>query len=96
MLRIMGRWRGHHQILLGDFNARPDAAELAPLWSTLTDAWAVANPGVDGFTYPAALPNRRIDYVTATPGVSVRAVEVPPRLASDHLPVVAELTLPRH
>ncbi|KAF4408766.1 endonuclease/exonuclease/phosphatase family protein [Streptomyces lycii] len=79
------------QVLTGDFNAEPGAAELAPLWDALTDA----APAGDGFTYPAGTPAKRIDYVTVSDGIRVRRAEVPQTLASDHRPVVADLLLRR-
>ncbi|MFC7810416.1 endonuclease/exonuclease/phosphatase family protein [Streptomyces olivaceus] len=93
--RIMARERAARprarQVLLGDFNAGPSAPELGPLWRELRDAAAGA-PG----TYPAADPVKRIDYVTVGRGVRVRGVSVPEEaVASDHRPVVAELTLAR-
>ncbi|MBZ6089790.1 endonuclease/exonuclease/phosphatase family protein [Streptomyces olivaceus] len=93
--RIMAQERaarpGARQVLLGDFNAEPSAPELGPLWRELRDAAAGA-PG----TYPAADPVKRIDYVAVGRGVRVRGVSVPEEaVASDHRPVVAELTLVR-
>lgn len=93
--RIMARERaelpGAHQFLLGDFNAEPSAPELAPLWNDLRDAGAGA-PG----TYPAEAPVKRIDYVTVSKDVRVRDTTVPPEpTASDHRPVVTDVTLPR-
>ncbi|MGH3663647.1 MAG: endonuclease/exonuclease/phosphatase family protein, partial [Micromonosporaceae bacterium] len=85
---------GRQQILLGDFNAPPHAPELAPLWERLVDTWSVSG-GVPGLTYPAANPVKRIDYVAVSKRVKVRGVQVPGTLASDHLPVVADLTLTR-
>jgi endonuclease/exonuclease/phosphatase family metal-dependent hydrolase len=93
MLAIMNERPGA-TILAGDFNAAPDAAELAPLWSELNDV--MTRPGgPDLPTYPADVPLQRIDYVTATPGIGVRGVWVPETVASDHRPVVADLALPR-
>ncbi|MFF1731613.1 endonuclease/exonuclease/phosphatase family protein [Streptomyces sp. NPDC058247] len=77
------------QILLGDFNAEPDAPELAPLWKELTPA----DPGA--YTFPAADPVKRIDYVAVGEGVRVRDAAVAETLASDHRPVVADLALTR-
>jgi endonuclease/exonuclease/phosphatase family metal-dependent hydrolase len=94
MLGIMAEDRGRRQILLGDLNARPDAVELAPLWAHLADAWLVGGSGPE-MTYPASAPDRRIDYVTVSARIAVRAARVPPTLASDHLPVVADLTVTR-
>jgi endonuclease/exonuclease/phosphatase family metal-dependent hydrolase len=49
----------------------------------------------DGPTYPADVPARRIDYVTVSRDVAVRHATVPKTLASDHRPVLADLTLRR-
>ncbi len=84
MLSIMS---GRH-VLLGDFNAPPDAPELAPLWEKLT-------PAPTDATYPADVPATRIDYVAVSPGIRVRSSSVPDTLASDHRPVLAELSV-RH
>lgn len=95
MLRIMSEDQGQRQILLGDLNARPNAPELAPLWGYVADAWALAGESGTGYTYPTSAPDRRIDYVTVTPRITVQAVRVPYTLASDHLPVVADLIVTR-
>lgn len=76
--------------LVGDFNARPTARELAPLFERYRDAWTVAGEG-DGFTFPASGPTARIDYVLISPELTVRTVSVPALQGSDHLPLVAEL-----
>jgi endonuclease/exonuclease/phosphatase family metal-dependent hydrolase len=85
MLRIMAPGP---TLLLGDFNAEPDAPELAPLWDKLT-------PATVGLTYPADVPAKRIDYVTVSTGVRVRWATVPETLASDHRPVLAEVSVSR-
>jgi endonuclease/exonuclease/phosphatase family metal-dependent hydrolase len=93
------------RILVGDLNARPTATELEPLQSRLTDAWTRAGVpaagSADGATSPAGLtgaPANRIDYVLASASIAIRGARVPldakTRLASDHYPVVADLTLP--
>ncbi|WP_436737705.1 endonuclease/exonuclease/phosphatase family protein [Streptomyces sp. BBFR102] len=93
MLRVMGRpcpGRCPAPLLLGDFNARPDAPELAPLWDTLRDA----DPGAA--TFPASAPSSRIDYVAVGAGAEIRSARTAPTgIASDHLPVVADLRLTR-
>jgi endonuclease/exonuclease/phosphatase family metal-dependent hydrolase len=91
MLAVTRRDR-EPKILVGDFNATAAAPELAPLWTDFTDAWGGA-PG--GESYPAAAPDRRIDFITGSPGVGFRGVEVVDTLASDHRPVVADLTVQR-
>jgi endonuclease/exonuclease/phosphatase family metal-dependent hydrolase len=93
-VRIM-RHAGGQQILLGDFNAEWDAPELTGLHSYgLTDAWAATGrPGGD--TYPADVPVQRIDHITVTPQIGIDDVAVPDTQASDHRPVVADLTVRR-
>ena len=56
----------------------------------MADAWEAGGEG-DGFTYPAAAPQRRIDYVFVTRGIAVDRAWVPATDVSDHRPVVAEL-----
>lgn len=80
-------------ILVGDLNASPDAPELAPLWDEFGDSWD-ARGGGPGYTYPADDPTKRIDYVLSSPVVDTDSVSVVDTLASDHRPVVAELSLP--
>jgi endonuclease/exonuclease/phosphatase family metal-dependent hydrolase len=92
-LRIMGEDpRGSAQLLLGDFNAKPDAPELAPLWTVVHDAWTGADPGL---TYPAEAPAQRIDYVTGSARVTATGAQVLDTLASDHRPVLADLVVSR-
>ncbi|MEV8565646.1 endonuclease/exonuclease/phosphatase family protein [Streptomyces sp. NPDC051322] len=86
--RIMAEDSGR-KILLGDFNAEPDAPELAPLWRELRDV----EPGAP--TFPALNPVKRIDYVAVSAGVTVRDSRVPDTLASDHRPIVADVSLRR-
>jgi endonuclease/exonuclease/phosphatase family metal-dependent hydrolase len=77
-------------ILMGDLNAPPHAAELAPLLRRLRDAWP-GGPDT-GFTYPAAAPLRRIDYILTSTDLRARNVRVLPTDASDHRPVVADVS----
>jgi endonuclease/exonuclease/phosphatase family metal-dependent hydrolase len=92
-------------VLVGDFNARPTAAEMAPIYARFLDAWLEApaptaeNP--NGNTSPsnlAGLPTSRIDYGFVSPDVTVELTYVPidpdTRLAADHYPVVADIALP--
>ncbi len=90
-------------VLVGDFNARPDAPELEPLRGRFTDAWDLAHDRDDqagrrfwqrgeGLTHPAHAPHRRIDQVWVTSGVAVAAAQVlAADGASDHLPVMVDL-----
>nr|MDQ4008285.1 endonuclease/exonuclease/phosphatase family protein [Actinomycetota bacterium] len=95
MLRILAAAGPEaQQVLVGDFNAPPHAAELAPLWERLVDVWPRVGAG-PGLTYPAAAPTKRIDYITVSPGVLPTAARAPRSDASDHLPVVADLVVRR-
>jgi endonuclease/exonuclease/phosphatase family metal-dependent hydrolase len=90
-------------VLVGDFNARPDAPELDPLRGRFADAWDLAHDRDDqagwrfwqreeGHTHPARCPHRRIDQVWVSSGVAVGAAQVlDGEGASDHLPVMVDL-----
>ena len=92
---------GATQVLLGDLNAEASAPELAPLWTRLRDAWAVApvRDGEPGLSYPAIGPTKRIDVVSASADVEVldASTQHDPTLvpASDHRAVVATVRLPQ-
>jgi endonuclease/exonuclease/phosphatase family metal-dependent hydrolase len=80
-------------ILVGDFNAAPDAKSIAPLREVLADTWPAVNND-PGFTIPVKKPTRRIDYIWITPGaITPVSMAVPYSEASDHLPIVAVLRL---
>ena len=80
-------------ILVGDFNAAPEAKSVASLREFLTDSWTTVNME-PGFTIPVKKPNKRIDYIWITP-VSITPLSraVPYSDASDRLPIIAELRL---
>jgi len=86
-------------ILMGDFNAEPGDEELAPL-GALRDAWSVNGDRDAGRTipgHPMLVAEKRIDLVYVNEYVQVRSAKVmtgdDSSLASDHLPVVVELSL---
>ena len=83
-------------ILMGDLNAEPDAPELEPLFSALTDAWPAVGTGPE-LTYPAEGPVKRIDYVFTGAGARPRqcAVVTTNPVASDHLPMACQVTVSR-
>ncbi len=90
-------------VLVGDFNAGPDAPELAPLYGRFADSWDLAGDRGDragwrfwqrdeGHTHPARSPHRRIDQVWVSSGVAVAGAYVlDAEGASDHLPLVVDL-----
>jgi endonuclease/exonuclease/phosphatase family metal-dependent hydrolase len=88
---------GTPAVIGGDLNERPDGRAVGYLSERFRDAWLLGGD-VDGETFPADEPTARIDYLFVSEGIVVERVIVPPgpdaREASDHRPVVAELTLP--
>jgi endonuclease/exonuclease/phosphatase family metal-dependent hydrolase len=87
---------GHEKmpvIFCGDFNDLPGSRTHEAMKKLLADSWEVAGEG-DGFTFRADNPVRRIDYIFVTrDSIEPLKIWVPSSLASDHLPVVAELRL---
>ena len=80
----------------GDLNATPDHGVPTRIGERLVDVWAAAGEGV-GFTFPASAPASRIDYLFVAPDEQISAVGLGgtgAELASDHLPIVADLLLP--
>ncbi len=85
---------GSPLVLAGDFNSRPDEPWLQAVADRLVDAHAVAGDG-PGYTFPSGAPSARIDHVFVSEPFSVTAAGPVVSDASDHLPVVADLVLPR-
>ena len=83
---------GRPLVLVGDFNATPEAPEIATLNGFLNDAWTVSGEG-PGYTFESENPAKRIDYVYTSDGLrSTRSrVITTRRVASDHLPVEVRL-----
>lgn len=80
-------------ILVGDLNAEPEVAEVQMLTEgPFEDAFA----GSDGdYTFPAEDPIKRIDYLLATEAESISEAEVMSSEGSDHLPLIATVTMTR-
>lgn len=86
----------HAVVLLGDLNATPDTPEVRAITGGLVDTWH-GSVGWLGYTSPNPLPYRRIDYVMRSADGCARAgvvTSLRARIASDHLPVVADLAPP--
>ena len=102
---ISGRLRGlaGPYLVAGDLNEPPSGPAWAAFGELLRDA-AGAVPEAGAPTYPSTAPNRRIDAVLVSPGLRVERLAVAGRAehlsaadlraASDHLPLIADLTLP--
>ncbi|MDF2714060.1 MAG: hypothetical protein K0R28_985 [Paenibacillus sp.] len=92
MLEVMSE-NEYEKIVLGDFNAKTSNPELAPLFSTFYDTWAHSR-SEPGFTFPARKPNRKIDHILVSRGIRTKSADIVETLASDHRPIVAEVTVP--
>lgn len=77
-------------VLLGDLNAEPDAPEIR----LLLDAGLRLAAPPDVLTFPCDRPTVRIDYVLVTAPLEIESGITVATLASDHLPLVADLILP--
>jgi len=77
-------------IVAGDLNSTPDSPQMQLFAAAgFTDLGAVANAN----TFPPDRPYKRIDYLWGA-GVTALTVRTIDTLASDHLPVVADVTVP--
>jgi endonuclease/exonuclease/phosphatase family metal-dependent hydrolase len=98
---LTGRdWLGHPRcvgprVLCGDLNAWPRSPAYRRLGEALCDAQAGRGRALS--TFPSRWPLLRLDHVFHSPELRVREVRVPrtplTRRASDHLPLLVELTL---
>lgn len=83
-------------VIGGDLNDTPDGKSARWIGERLWDAWLLGGD-VAGETFPAGDPTARIDYLFVSEGIRVERVMVAGgddvRRASDHRPVIAELTL---
>ena len=87
-------------VLAGDFNMTPDTETANALRAAgWTDLWSALRPRDPGFTFDAAHPDRRIDYMWVRPdavrrGRSIALVGADaPAPLSDHLGLAASLSL---
>ncbi|HEY31760.1 MAG TPA: endonuclease [Dehalococcoidia bacterium] len=90
---ILDFWDGANTtVILGDLNADPDSAEMTMFREAgLVDAAASVSSS-PASTYDSVSRYRRIDYIWVSPDLTVEAVFVPATTASDHLPVIADIS----
>ena len=103
VMALLGNdWLAHEQcrepvILCGDFNALPSSPACRRLAGRLKDVQAEARHHRPKGTFSGRFPTVRIDHVFISPGLGVSGIEVHgselARVASDHLPLVAEVHL---
>ncbi|MCI0772641.1 MAG: endonuclease/exonuclease/phosphatase family protein [Chloroflexi bacterium] len=87
-------WGGRpNTVLLGDLNAEPDAPEIALLEEAgLIDSWPESGSGPE-LTWNSADLQKRIDYIWHSRDLRGSQAETIQTLASDHLPVVAQIAV---
>lgn len=76
-------------IFMGDLNMVPENPLLDPIKSRMKDTAALFDE--PGQSYPSTAPDRKIDYIFVSHDVSVISADIPPIVASDHRPHVAEI-----
>jgi endonuclease/exonuclease/phosphatase family metal-dependent hydrolase len=82
-------------IVVGDFNDVPAGEAYQLMRSVFSDAWTEVRADDPGLSYPADKPAKRIDYIFTrrTDGLKAKRAWIVDTLASDHVPVVADLEL---
>jgi endonuclease/exonuclease/phosphatase family metal-dependent hydrolase len=92
LLRLLDHVSGP-LIVAGDFNDEPSGSAYKLMLSKFQDGWIQAKAKGEGLTYPADKPVKRIDYVfvRASDKMRVKKAWVVETLASDHLPLMAEV-----
>ncbi len=94
LLRFLDGLKGP-LIVVGDLNDEPVGSAYKLMLTKFADAWPGSRAKGEGLSYPADKPVKRIDYILfrGADGVQAKRASTVSTLASDHLPVVAELEL---
>jgi endonuclease/exonuclease/phosphatase family metal-dependent hydrolase len=96
-------WLAHPQcippaIFCGDLNDIPGSRVYRRIAAMMQDVQRTGGLFRVRATFPSRLPVIRLDYIFASPGITVESVQVCrsplARVASDHLPLVADLLVP--
>ena len=76
-------------VLMGDFNVIPGDDILVPLRMRMKDtANTFTTPML---SFPSDKPDRKIDYIFATPDIELISADIPALVVSDHRPHTAEI-----
>ncbi|HVF23939.1 MAG TPA: endonuclease/exonuclease/phosphatase family protein, partial [Pyrinomonadaceae bacterium] len=83
-------------IVVADLNDVPTGSAYQLMRTKFDDAWITSRAKGDGFSYPADKPGKRIDHIFySSKAIRAKKAWVVESLASDHIPVVAELEIGR-
>ena len=75
-------------LFMGDLNMRPDDPRIGRIEACIPNT----APGEPFCTFPSPAPDRKIDYIFATSHFRAEKTWAEPTLASDHLPLIAQLS----
>jgi endonuclease/exonuclease/phosphatase family metal-dependent hydrolase len=98
-----GEWLGNPDragptIVCGDFNSLPYSTICKKIRRGFRDVQVAMNDHRPQRTFTGLYPVGRIDHIFISPGIAIRSVEVPRTSltlrASDHLPLIADISLP--
>ena len=78
-------------IISGDFNETPESQMIKEMELDFINASSTISQPV--LTYHSTNPKTQIDYVFTSKDWTIQSITVPYSLASDHLPLVAEISL---
>ncbi len=78
-------------LLMGDLNCAPDSSELRALFAHTS----LEPPEHPQPTFPSWHPQRAIDHILVSAGLDVQRMWTLPDAFSDHLPLAAEIRVPR-
>ncbi len=85
-------------LLSGDFNSRPQSRVYRNACDRLADVWQTVGTEKPRPTFPSIKPFLRLDHIFASHQFKIRKVETlqtwTAAVASDHLPLCAEIELP--
>jgi endonuclease/exonuclease/phosphatase family metal-dependent hydrolase len=82
-------------IIVGDFNDVPTGGAYKLMHQQFADAWIESHAAGEGLSYPADKPAKRIDYILTRQAdrIKTKRAWIVNTLASDHVPVVADLEI---
>lgn len=76
-------------VLMGDFNLNPNDELLKPIREKMVDTADFFNE--EKFSFPSDNPKQKIDYIFVSPDIKVISADIPPIVAADHRPHIAEI-----
>lgn len=88
---VMENLENEKCVLMGDFNVKPDNELLKCIREKMVDTADFFNE--EKFSIPSDAPNKKIDYIFVSPDIKIISADIPPIVASDHRPHVAQIEI---